>query len=314
MFAKRKLAFILTLMFVSLTFYSFHHYFRATVPTTEMNEGKLKETDVLAAIERKAKTYYIAPQNAYIDRVWKKTPGRNGLQVNIKKSLKRMKKNGSFDEKLLVMEEVPPDISLHELEASPIFRGHPEKEMVALLINVSWGTEYIPMILKVLKEHQIKATFFIEGKWAKKHKDILKMIHEQHHLIGNHAYSHPDMARLSKSEMKEQIEQTNDIIEAIVGERPKWFAPPSGSFNNEVVHVAHALEMETILWTVDTIDWQKPSVSVMINRVMKNIHPGATILMHPTEPVAEGLDDLIKEIKNEKLNISTLEDLLEEKR
>src|SRR5690625_6887363 len=68
--------------------------------------------------------------------------------------------------------------------------------------------------------------------------------------------------------------------------------------------------METILWTVDTIDWKNPSVSVMINRVMGNIHPGATILMHPTESVAQGLENLIDEMKHEKYKIGTIEDLL----
>ena len=264
-------------------------------------------------IER-AKDYEEAPENAYIDRVWKKTPGRNGIKVNIEKSYENMKKDGKFDELKLVFDEIPPDISLADLPPSPIYRGHPEKEVVALLINVSWGTEYIPNILQTLNKHQVKATFFIEGKWANENKHIVEMIHEQNHLIGNHAYDHPDMAKISQEEMKRQIETTNNMIEAIVGYRPKWFAPPSGSYNDDVVKIAHELGMETILWTVDTIDWKNPSVSVMINRVMNNIHPGATILMHPTEPVSQGLDELIDRIKHENYELSTIEDLLSENR
>jgi len=140
------------------------------------------------------------------------------------------------------------------------------------------------------------------------------MIHEQNHLIGNHAYNHPDMARMSPTEIKEQIVQTNEIIEAIIGIQPKWFAPPSGSFNDSVIQIAHELDMETVLWTVDTIDWKKPSVSVMINRVINNIHPGATILMHPTDSVAQGLTSLIEKIKQEDLEIATVEHLMSEKR
>src|SRR5690625_5280374 len=140
------------------------------------------------------------------------------------------------------------------------------------------------------------------------------MIHEQNHLIGNHAYNHPDMARMSPTEIKEQIVQTNEIIEAIIGIQPKWFAPPSGSFNDSVIQIAHELDMETVLWTVDTIDWKKPSVSVMINRVINNIHPGATILMHPTTSVAQGLEQLIVEIKEQDLKLHTIEELLKETR
>src|SRR5699024_6545734 len=225
-----------------------------------------------------------------------------------------MQKKGKFDESLLVYRQIPPEISLEDLPASPIYRGHPEKEMVTFLINVSWGTEYIPHILEVLKEKQVKATFFIEGKWAKENAEYVKMIADEDHIIGNHAYDHPDMARLSSQEITEQIEHTNAIIKSIIDEEPKWFAPPSGSYNNEVVKIADDLDMETIMWTVDTIDWKNPSVSVMIDRVMNHIHPGATILMHPTASVTRGLDELIDRIQQQGFRTGSIENLLSEKR
>lgn len=269
---------------------------------------------LLAEINEKAPTYEEAPEDAHIDSVYKKTPGRNGVKVNVQKSYAKMKKAKQFDETKLVFDSIPPKVSLKDLAASPIYRAHPEKQMIGLMINVSWGTEHIPAILAILKEKHVQATFFIEGKWAQENKDILKMIHEENHLIGNHAYNHPDMAKITETEMKQQITQTNEIIEAIIGESPNYFAPPSGSFNEKVVKIAHDLNMETILWTVDTVDWQNPTVSVMINRVMKHIHPGAMILMHPTVPVAQGLDELIEKIKQEQLKLGTIKQLLSESR
>lgn len=186
--------------------------------------------------------------------------------------------------------------------------------MVAILINVSWGSEHIPPMLEALKMHQVKATFFIEGKWAKEESNYVQMIQDEGHLIGNHAYNHPDMQRLSKEEIVQQIERTNEILEAITNERPKWFAPPSGSFNMNVVEEASALNMETILWTVDTIDWRNPSVPVMHARVMDNIHNGATILMHPTEVMAKGLDELIEKILTKGYRIGTIDQLLRSER
>src|SRR5699024_7883041 len=196
------------------------------------------------------------PQNAYIDRVFKKTPGRNGVRVNVEESYKKMKKDGTYNQSLLVYEQIPPEITLKDLPPSPIYRGHPEKDMVAFMINVSWGTEHIPNILNILKENHVKATFFIEGKWAKEHAEMVKMIDEQDHVIGNHAYDHPDMRNLTIDEIQDQIQQTNNIIKAIIGKTPTLFAPPSGSFTDDVVEIAHELKMETILWTVDTIDWK----------------------------------------------------------
>lgn len=270
----------------------------------------ISKENLIEEIENRAASLNEAPQEPYIDRVWKKTPGRDGRKVNVQKSYQKMKKKNEYDESLIVFDNVKPTKTLQDFPPSPIFRGHPEKQMVALMINVSWGNEYIPTILKTLDKHEVKATFFIEGKWAKENADLVRMINEKGHVIGNHAYNHPDMAKIVQTEKIRQIDQTNHILEAIIGSRPKWFAPPSGSYNEAVVQTAHELQMETILWTVDTIDWKNPSVSVMINRVMSNIHPGATILMHPTEPVAQGLENLIDEIKHEKYKLGTIEDLL----
>lgn len=313
---NKKHLLIITLASIAIVFFIAvgQTYLQATPFDLTTSTTDKKQPNVLETIEELADQYSVAPEDAYIDRVWKKTVGQNGRKVNIKKSYKKMKKLNKFDEKLLVFDEVLPEVTMADLPVAPIFRGNPHKEMVALLINVSWGTEHIPDILQALDEQQVKATFFIEGKWAKENIESVKMIHEQNHLIGNHAYNHPDMATLSKEEMHDQINKTNDIIEAIIGEKPKWFAPPSGSFNEEVVKVAADLQMETILWTVDTIDWKNPSVSVMINRVITKVHPGATILMHPTDPVAQGLDELIKEIKLKSYDIGTIEVLLDEKR
>jgi len=281
---------------------------QAVVPVAQYNETLYDE------ISQKSEEYNEEPENAVVDRVWKKTPGRNGLKVNVEKSYSKMKEKGSFDEDLLVFDQLTPEVSLEDLPPSPIYRGHPEKEMISFLINVSWGEEHIPDILNTLKESNIKATFFIEGKWAKNNSELVKMIDEQGHIIGNHAYNHPDMSRLSEEAMIEQISQTNDILQAITDKKPKWFAPPSGSYNDRVVQMAHQLDMETILWTVDTVDWKNPSVSVMLNRVHDKIHPGATILMHPTQAVANGLPELIERIEAEGYKVGHVGQLMSEER
>jgi peptidoglycan-N-acetylglucosamine deacetylase len=281
---------------------------------SQLQVVKFEEDSLYKEIQEKSASYNEEAKDAYIDPVWKKTPGRNGRQVDVEASYMRMKKEGKFNEDLLVYKQIAPKVSLEDLETAPIYRGHPEKQMVSFLINVSWGTEHIPDILNILKEHKVKATFFLEGKWAKDNVDYVKMILEQGHTIGNHAYNHPDMARLNRTEIINQIKDTNDVIYAITGKNPKWFAPPSGSFSNEVVVVAEELKMETILWTVDTVDWKNPTVNVMINRVMGKIHPGATILMHPTPSIVKGLPSLIEEIKAKDYKIGTIEKLLSETR
>ncbi|KIL80627.1 polysaccharide deacetylase family protein [Bacillus badius] len=269
---------------------------------------------LLDQIKQEAKDRFVPPQDAQIDRVWKATPGYNGLKVDEKKSYQLMKKDGKFQESRLIYKQVPPKVHLEDLPPSPIYRGHPDKPMVSLAINVAWGEEYLPEMLEVLKKHSIHATFFFEGRWVKKHPDLAKMIVEAGHEGGNHSYTHPDMARLSEGRAREEIKKTNKVIESATGRRPQLFAPPSGSFTDHTVTVAHQLGMSTILWTVDTIDWKKPTPNALINRVISRVHPGAIILMHPTESSSASLDALIKQIKAKQLKIDTVSNLLSETR
>ncbi|SDL72720.1 polysaccharide deacetylase family protein [Sediminibacillus halophilus] len=279
------------------------------LPVVNPNEDTIR-----SEIETQAKHWNEKPDNAKIDKVWKKMPGRNGLKVNVEESVAKMKKAGKFDQSLLVVEQVQPRITFEDLPAAPVYRGHPEKKMVTLLVNVAWGSENIPSMLKTLREKNVKANFFIEGKWASQNAELVKMIKEEGHTIGNHAYNHPDMKRLTADENREQIEQTNEIIKAITGDTPKWFAPPSGSFNEQVVQIAAELDMETVLWSVDTVDWKKPTVPVMVKRVEEKVHPGAMVLMHPTDVVNSGLDELIEMIKRKGYKIAAIERLLSEQR
>jgi len=304
---------IVFVILVGLVFNAGYYPFQTVEPAMFLEATK-HEDPLYIEIEQKSEEFSEEPQDAYIDNVWKKTPGMNGLKVDINESYERMKEEGAFNPSLIVYEQVAPEVALQDLPAAPIYRGNPEKDMVAFLINVSWGSEHIPALLNTLKEKQVKATFFIDGKWAQSNSDYVKMIDEEGHIIGNHAYNHPDMARLSNQQVMEQISQTNEIIKAITGDSPKWFAPPSGSYNDHVVQAAHNLDMQTILWTVDTIDWKNPSVAVMVDRVRNKIHPGATILMHPTPAIAGGLEAIIDQVEDSGYRIGTIEKLVSEER
>lgn len=265
-------------------------------------------------IREKAKSYTIAPQNAVIDRVWKAVPGYNGKKVDVETSYKNMKKGGVFDEKLLVYKEVSPKVHLEDLPSAPIYRGNPNKKMVALTINVAWGNEYLPRMLETLHNNNVTATFFLEGRWVKENVRFAKMIVDAKQEVGNHSYTHPDMKTLSIGAIHEQLQKTNEVIEAATSEKVKWFAPPSGSFRDDVVTAASKLQMGTIMWTVDTIDWKRPEPSVIIERVIKKIHPGAIILMHPTAPTAEALPTIITKLKEQGYEIGSVSALMDEKR
>jgi probable sporulation protein (polysaccharide deacetylase family) len=274
-----------------------------------------KESDPLyQSIIKNAPTYEIPPKDATIDRVWKAIPGYNGQRVDIAASYKNMKNKGVFNEKKLVFTETKPKVHLQDLPPSPIYKGHPDKPMVTFIINVAWGNEYLSEMLATLKKHNISVSFFLEGNWVKKNPDLAKMIVSSGHEVGNHSYSHPDMKQLTASRAREQMVKTNEIIEAATGEKCVLFAPPSGSYRDETIKVADELKMMTVMWTVDTVDWKKPSPDVLINRVMTKIDNGSMVLMHPTESTAKSLNRLITQIKQKDLKIGTVSELMSEER
>jgi peptidoglycan/xylan/chitin deacetylase (PgdA/CDA1 family) len=122
------------------------------------------------------------------------------------------------------------------------------------------------------------------------------------------------MKRLSADRARTEMLKTNEVIEATTGKKIEWFAPPSGSYRDETVKVADDLKMETVMWTVDTVDWQKPTPDVLINRVISKVGNGSLILMHPTESTAKALDRLITLIEKKNLTIGTVSELMDEKR
>ncbi len=316
---KRKY-FIYLLLFSSLfmaTFSFSDHYNAISLDSNQeaiITSSAGEKDDLYKKIVAFSEEHKLEPINAKIDTVWKAIPGYNGLEVDIEASYKKMKKHRKFDEKKIIYKQIPPKVHLKDLDNHPIYRGNPEKPMVAFLINVAWGNEYIPKILEVLDKHETKATFFLDGSWTKKNPDIAKKIKDGGHEIGNHAYSHPDLQRRSQAETHEELKKTNDVIEQTLGLKPKWFAPPSGSFNDKTVQVADQLNMKTILWTVDTVDWKKPAATEMVNRVISKVENGSMILMHPTQPVAEGIESMITQIKDKGYILGSVSDLLDEKR
>lgn len=279
------------------------------VPVSNVNDPLYQE------IKKQAGKYEQPPIDAVVDKVWKAIPGYNGYSVDMEASYKKMKEHGgTFDKHKLVFVETKPKVHLDDLPPAPIYKGNPEKSMVTFLVNVAWGNEHIPHLLKIMKEHDVKSTFFLDGSWVKSNPKIARMILEEGHEIGNHAYSHPDMKQLSSARIREEISKTNDVIYATLEVTPKYFAPPSGSFRQEVVDIAAEYQMKTIMWSVDTIDWRKPEPHTMVQNVLEKVHPGAMILMHPTSSTAAGMEQLILGIKSKGYHIGTVSQLMDESR
>lgn len=207
--------------------------------------------------------------------------------------------------------------SLYSGRSQPVFLGQPVyhgdsryKEM-ALTFNVFWGEEYIQGLLDILKENNAKATFFMGGTWVKKFPDITKKIQQDGHEIGSHGYSHPHPDSLSKSANLKEIQKAEALIYQVTGTRPKLFAPPYGERGSAVLQAAGEAGYTTILWSIDTIDWQRPDPGTIVSRVVKKAESGSIVLMHPTEPTVQALPEIIKSLKEKGYNFVTVSGMLE---
>ncbi|GAV26298.1 polysaccharide deacetylase [Carboxydothermus islandicus] len=194
---------------------------------------------------------------------------------------------------------------------SPVYQGNPEKKQVAFLCNVYWGEEIIPEMLKILEKEKVKLSFFLGGIWAKKHPEIVRQIKNAGHEIGNHGYLHKHPDLLSVKENEEEILKTEKIIEEICGYKTYLFTPPYGERGKNVLQAATNLKYRTVMWSIDTIDWQKPAPGAIINRVLPNLNNGAIILIHPMPQTLEVLPILIKKIKAKGYRIVTVGEIID---
>ncbi len=198
-----------------------------------------------------------------------------------------------------------------ELEVlSPVYQGPEESQLVSLTFNVDWGSEYLPGLLELLDQHQTEVTFFLTGGWMEKNPELLHSLFEAGHQLENHGYRHLHPNSLTEEEVCQLIEKNSQLLEEELGVESSYFAPPYGEYNDQVLRVADELDHTLIMWTVDSIDWQRPEPEIIQQRVLEGIEGGAIVLLHPTAPTLEAMEGLIISIKERGYRLVTLSEML----
>lgn len=139
---------------------------------------------------------------------------------------------------------------------------------------------YTPDILRTLRRYDVRAMFFVCGVMASAHKDLLREMADDGHVVGNHTWSHPLLTKLSRSAIRSQMERTSEVIEEAYGEAPRWFRAPYGAWNRSVFRIGADLGMEPLAWTLDTLDWRSPGTRTITDRVESQAGPGVVVLSH----------------------------------
>jgi probable sporulation protein (polysaccharide deacetylase family) len=193
--------------------------------------------------------------------------------------------------------------------AEPIFQGNTDSKAVAITVNVDWGEEYIPAMLKHFADANASVTFFVTGRWAEKNPELLKQMSAAGHSIQNHGYRHIHFNRLNATQVATEIKKAEDIVAGITGHPTTYFASPYGEYNPSLVKAVNDINYQYIMWSVDTIDWQRPDPATITGRVMKKVHNDAIILMHPTEPTVKALPDMLKKLGEQKYQMVTIQQI-----
>lgn len=161
-----------------------------------------------------------------------------------------------------------------------IVRRGPCLPYVALTFDDGPGAEYTPMILDILKEKNVKATFFLVGKHVEKYPDIAKRIVAEGHEVGNHTYSHKEMFPASRKRVIKEIVKCEEAIEKVTGVRPVLFRPPRGIYSDAVRKIVLEMGYTMILWSISAVDWAGTPARAIAARVKRYVKPGAIILFH----------------------------------
>jgi peptidoglycan/xylan/chitin deacetylase (PgdA/CDA1 family) len=156
-----------------------------------------------------------------------------------------------------------------------------DSSTVAMTFDDGPHPKLTPRLLDMLKERNIKATFFVIGKCVAEFPDIAKRIVDEGHEIANHSWSHPQLTKLSSSAFAAEIAQTNDAIEKATGVRPVTMRPPYGAINaNLTKRLNDEYGLSVILWSVDPLDWKIRKSDHVSGHIIKNAAPGSIILAH----------------------------------
>jgi len=160
-----------------------------------------------------------------------------------------------------------------------VFMKGSSKDGVALTFDDGPDPEYTPQLLDLLKEHGAKATFFVVGKNAELHPELIARIHEEGHILGIHNYVHHMNWFMRPSTVKRHIRQTSDVIERITGHKPMYYRPPWGIVN--VFDYAKLGHLQIVLWTSLFGDWKKRiGADKLYARMKRKLGPGQVFLLH----------------------------------
>jgi len=183
---------------------------------------------------------------------------------------------------------------------------------IALTFDDGPDPDSTPRILDILLENDLKATFFVIGKKAVQHPELLRRIVDEGHTIGNHSYSHHYLIALfSRQKLRTDMLRCNEAIRDITGRAPAFFRPPFGVTNPRYAAVLKDLEMQSIGWSLRSMDTRAKNKYQLIQKIISTLKPKDIVLLHDHLPLtADTLPDIIGHCREMGIKIEPLPRLI----
>lgn len=169
-----------------------------------------------------------------------------------------------------------------------------------------------PALLDLLRREDVRATFFVIGSRAENHPDLLRRMRDEGHEIGNHSYSHPNLAPLGEAAILDEVDRTSEIIASITGQTPGLIRPPYGQLTPAQRQMLHQRrDLTTVLWSVDPEDWRHPGAAEIARRILWQRHQGAIVLSHDIyADTLNAMPRLIHALKDDGFEMATVSGLM----
>ncbi|MDD3028019.1 MAG: polysaccharide deacetylase family protein [Erysipelotrichaceae bacterium] len=201
--------------------------------------------------------------------------------------------------------------------ASQIITSYSTTEKVAAITFDDFAGNEAQAMLTVLNTYGVRASFFLLGSSIEAHPDLVQQLVAAGNFIGNHSYDHPYLSDLSATEILEQLQETESIIQSVTGKSSMpYFRPPYGDYDDSVLQVAgDAGFTKTVLWTVDSMDYDGISKEEIISNVVDNVVPGSIILMHTGGSATNtqfALETIITTLQSQGYSFATIPELFGE--
>lgn len=151
---------------------------------------------------------------------------------------------------------------------------------LALTYDDGPNDPYTQQLLDVLARHNVRATFFLIGRYVQQRPEVARTVVEAGHVVGNHTFTHPLLTFKSTAEVRRELTACRSALQDAIGGHSNLFRPPFGGRRPAVLRIVRELGLAPVMWNVTGYDWNAPPAAAIEQKVTKQIRGGDVILLH----------------------------------